>query len=164
MLDQDQVECIATKYSGAPEDNENTKERERAFKEMDNIKGKSPEEIAAHISKPENQPGQITQLFIDGNANVIALEALKDRLNENYKAKGLAMIPSRARVSDELVEDLKDEQINELNGDPVDIEKITARIEAFLAPKATARGRPAPKKPENKGKKGGFRTRRRRRA
>lgn len=156
LLEPDQVECIVTTYAGAEKDDENIMERERAFKGMDRIKGMTPEAIAAYIAIPDNEPGQVTELFIAGNERVRALEALKDRLVKHYKDVGGFQKSQKWKdTSDGLIEDVKDEQINELNEEKVDMAGIQARVEAFIAP--PKKERPVPKKG------GGFHTRRLRR-
>jgi hypothetical protein len=155
LLEPDYVECIVKTYSGAAPDNEDTMARERAFKELDKIKRMAPDAIAAYIALPENKPGEVTELFILGNEQVLALERLKDRLVQHYKNTG-GFQKSREWQdrSDELIEDLKDEQINEVNEVPVDIEGITRRVNEFIAPPPKKRAVP---------KKGGRRTQRLRR-
>ena len=158
LLEPEQVECIATTYNGKAPDNEDTVERERAFKELDKIKKMAPDAVAAYIAVAENKPGQVTELFIAGNERIRALEALKDRLVKHYKnAGGYAKPESWQKRSEDLIEEIKDEQINELNKDEVDMEGITKKVEAFIAP-PQKKGRAVPKK------QGGRRTQKLRRA
>jgi hypothetical protein len=216
LLDKDQAQCIIEAYAGQPEDNENTKERERAFEQLDVIKGiqgaSVPEEakkalLASFLSnetdasgKPyakneagqsvddkgvliDNAPdpdgergkakGQVTQLYLEKDAVIMGLEALKDQIKANYRKHGLGYQEEYEQLqeeSDEITEDLKDDQIREANQDPDDLpslEDMTAKVNAFIAkveaimnPVPTARkGKVKPKKA-----KGGFQTRRKLRA
>jgi hypothetical protein len=160
LLDKDQAQCIVETYKGQPEDPEEKKAIERAFNQLDVIKrieskedllksflanettaegvpytkkdGKSVNDKGGPI---DNTPGAVAKLYMEKDATILALEALKDRVRQDYKDRGLFAKEKLQQESDALTKMLKDQQILQVKKESSrlpDVDAMTKKVEAFI--------------------------------